>query len=240
MESLTDVIEFYKKDMADLDKHKAIYETFHVNAERNPVLDKHYSVTEGFGELAFSWSWYLLVKAMPTQFKFLEVGVYKGRVLSLVKLVSNMLNKQATIFGVTPLNTSGDKYSKYDTVDFLSEIKLSYSKSNLSFDSTQIIKGYSQDEEVLEKANANKEYDMIFIDGCHDYEVVCLDIYNYGKMLKVGGYLILDDASSLVKGAYGRFLGHHDVGTAVKDFLENDTQFVHLYAVGHNRVWKKV
>jgi hypothetical protein len=240
MESLREVVDFYKKNIEPLRKHKAIYEQFHVNAHRNSALHKHFSVTQGFGELPFSWSWYLLVNDLPTKFKFLEIGVYKGRVLSLVKLISDMLKKEATIFGITPLNTSGDKYSEYDTVDFLNEIKLSYSKSNLSFDSTQIIKGYSQNDEVIEKANENKEYDMIFIDGCHDYEVVCLDIYNYGKMLKVGGYLILDDASSLLNGAHGRFLGHDDVGTAVKDFLENDSQFVHLYAVGHNRVWKKV
>jgi hypothetical protein len=32
-------------------------------------------------------------------------------------------------------------------------------------------------------------YDIIFIDGCHDYKNVCLDINNYSSMLKSGGYL---------------------------------------------------
>jgi hypothetical protein len=59
-------------------------------------------------------------------------------------------------------------------------------------------------------------------------------------MLKVGGYLVLDDASSLLKGAYGQFLGHADVARAIQTVLDKDDRYLHVYAVGHNRMWKKI
>lgn len=243
MISISDVEHFYNNsDMISTTKHKMLYTTFESNVTNfnNGLLRKQFDETNGFGELAFSWNWYLLVKDMPINFKFLEIGVYKGRVLSLIQLLSDLLNKQVQITGVSPLNSSGDKYSGYDDIDYLDEIKRSFSISNVSFNNTQLIKGYSQNEDIINEVSQEKEYDIVFIDGCHDYEIVCVDIQNYSKMLKIGGYLVLDDASLLVEGAYGQFLGHFDVGKAIKDIIDSDSNFLHIYAVGHNRVWRKV
>jgi hypothetical protein len=49
----------------------------------------------------------------------------------------------------------------------------------------------------------------------------------------------MDDASLFITDAYGSFLGHPDVGKAIIDNLDNNPEFIHLYAVGHNRVWRK-
>ena len=59
---------------------------------------------------------------MPSNFKFLEIGVYRGRVLSLIKLLSNLLNKNGQIWGITPLHDAGDKYSNYENIDYLNAI----------------------------------------------------------------------------------------------------------------------
>jgi hypothetical protein len=239
--SLSEVIQFYKES-DNSNKHEILYKAFLHNATvfNNGILNDHFNKTFGYGDLAFSWSWYLLISDMPINFKFLEIGVYKGRILSVIQLLSNVLNKNASIFGITPLNISADKFSCYDEVDYLEEIKKSYSVLNLTFENTTIIEGYSQDDKIINLAKENEQYDIIFIDGCHDYEIVCLDIENYSKLLKKGGYLILDDSSSLLDGAYGSFLGHYDVAKAAQDVLENNNNFLHLYAVGHNRIWKKL
>jgi hypothetical protein len=239
MNNLHEVAEFYKieHDM----KHKIIYDCFKNNATNyeNGLLSNHYEKTVGFGELPFYWNWLLLVKSMPDSFKFLEIGVYKGRVLSVIQLLSNTFNKSAQIYGITPLENLGDKYSNYDKADYLSCIKQSFSTFDLSFENTTIINGLSQHGHIVANARDNAEYDIIFIDGCHDYEIVCLDIKNYSSMLKVGGYLVLDDASSLLPGAHGQFLGHHEVAKAIVTVLDKDDRFTHLYAVGHNRMWQK-
>jgi hypothetical protein len=193
LESLDEVVMYYQN--MNEGTHKEIYDIFKHNAENynGGILNSQFANSPGFGELSFSWHWYLLVKEMSSNFKFLEIGVYKGRVLSLIQVLSNLLNKNVQIWGITPLSVDGDKYSGYDNVDYLNAIKSSFINSNVSFENTQIIKGYSQDDDIINQAKENMCYDIIFIDGCHDYEVVCLDIKNYSKMLKTGGFLVLDD-----------------------------------------------
>ena len=58
-------------------------------------------------------------------------------------------------------------------------------------------------------------------------------------MLVSGGYLVMDDSSLYLEDSYGMFKGHPDVSKACTDFLDNNPQFEEVYAVGHNRVWKK-
>ena len=237
--NLEEVIDFYKIDNSD--KNKIIYTTFENHIKNNLILETQHNITPGFGELSFSWSWNLLVKSMPQDFKFLEIGVYKGRILALIQLLSTLSNKNVKIYGVTPLDgTATDKYSEYQNCDYLSAIKKSYSISNVTFNNTTIIHGYSQEKNIIEKTKEHSLFDIIFIDGCHDYEIVVQDIKNYSEMLKVNGYLILDDASLYIDSPFGTFLGHPDVGKAIQDTLDNNPQFVHLYAIGHNRVWKKM
>jgi hypothetical protein len=240
LKTLDEVIIFYKDD--NKNKHTQIYNIFKTNAENynDGILMKQFNNCIGYGELPFSWHWYLLVNEMSSNFTFLEIGVYKGRVLSLIKLLSDLLNKNVHIWGITPLSNAGDKYSNYDTEDYLNSIKTSFNNSNVSFETTQIIQGFSQNVNVIHKAKENECYDIIFIDGCHDYEVVCLDIKNYSTMLKPGGYLVMDDASLFLEYAYGTFLGHPDVGKAIADHLDNNPEFIHLYAIGHNRIWRKI
>lgn len=239
LQNLNEVINFYKN--MNKDTHKQIYNIFKFNVENynNGILRKQFENSEGFGELPFSWNWYLLVNNMSSNFKFLEIGVYKGRILSLIQLLSKLLNKNVKIWGITPLSNAGDKFSQYGNENYLNSIEKSFYNSNVSVENTKIIQGFSQNDDVINKAKENMSYDIIFIDGCHDYEIVCLDIINYSKMLKSGGYLVLDDASSFLSDPFGSFLGHVDVGKAIIDNLDNNPDFIHLYAVGHNRVWCK-
>jgi hypothetical protein len=66
------------------------------------------------------------------------------------------------------------------------------------------------------------------------------DIENYVGMLKIGGILVMDDASLYLESPAGMFKGHPDVGAAIRDRLDTNLAMKHLFAVGHNRVWRKV
>lgn len=237
-DSIEEVVNFYKID--NKEKNHIIYNTFNENLKKFPIFIDHFNKTQGFGELPFSWNWYLILKEIPQEFKFLEIGVYKGRLLSLIKLISNMLNKQPLIYGITPLYNAGDKYSTYENDNYFIQIKKSFINNNLDLNNTIIIKGLSQDKEVLEKAEKNGLYDIIFIDGSHDYEMVCQDIKNYIPFLKIKGYLVMDDSSLYIENPGGQFKGHPDVGRAIIDVLDTDTRMNELYACGHNRVWIKI
>lgn len=239
MNDLQSVRTFLNENKGNKMKYNIIYDTFKKNVENSPYLTNSFRSCEGFGELSFTWSWKLLVDEMPSDFKFLEIGVYQGRVLSQVGMLAKNTNKKCSIYGVTPLSTAGDKYSNYTDVNYLEKIQDNFRKLNNDISNLKIIKGYSQDKDVIDETTKYAKFNMIFIDGSHDYENVVFDILNYSKMLVCGGYLVMDDSSLYLEDSYGMFKGHPDVSKACTDFLDNNPQFEEVYAVGHNRVWKK-
>lgn len=194
----------------------------------------------GFGEIPFRYMWLLLMNELPDNFKFLEIGVYKGSVLALVQLCANQLNKKGTIYGVTPLSQAGDKYLPvYDNADYLNCIGSVYKNLNLNIDNTIIINGLSTNPEIKATVKEESPFDMIYIDGSHDYKDVVSDILLCDELLKPNGLLVMDDASSdLALGIAAQFHGHADVAAAIRDTLDT-TKYTHLFACGHNRVWKK-
>ncbi len=241
-DNLQEVQQYYANtSISAAEKHTRIYREFYRNvAEGQPKLAEAFNNTEGFGELPFQWNWFLAVKDCPQNFSFLEVGVYKGRVLATIQYLADQLGKRPRIVGVTPLSGVGDKYSGYEEVDYFTSIRTAFKKThNSSFANTKIIKGFSQDPITLLEARKEGPFDIIFIDGCHDYDVVCQDINNYLPMLRVGGLLVMDDASLFLEAPAGRFHGHPDVARAIRDHLDHRTNIRHVYAVGHNRVWRK-
>lgn len=221
-------------------RHQILYTEFERNAaQKIPYLLARYQATEGFGELAFLWNWHLLVAALPTAFRALEIGVYKGRVLGTIDVLAQQQGKSASVVGLTPLSSAADKYSRYDAVDYGQAIVKSFTTLGADINHLTIIHGLSTELAAQGSAKSLAPYDLLFIDGSHDYKDVCHDILTYGKLVKSGGYLVMDDASCLLAHPYGRFLGHLDVAIAARDTLESSTEFEHLFAIGHNRVWRR-
>jgi len=232
--------EAYYKSGPD-DKHKVLYETFGQNiTEKNPTVATSFEAGDGFGELPFCWQWSLLVDAMTPGFKFLEIGVYKGRTLGVVQMLANQSGKACDIFGLTPLTNVGDKYSAYINEPYGPAISANLVKMGLKEPiNIQLIEGLSTDSAAMTTAQKEGPYDIVYIDGGHDYDVVCHDITTFVPLIKSGGYLVMDDASLHLENPYGRFLGHQDVCNAIKDKIDGRSDLTHLFAVGHNRVWRK-
>ena len=240
MKSVEEVCSYLKENANNDLKYKTIYTNFDKYVKEDKELIDSFNSCDGFGEPGFAWSWKILVDSLPDNFKFLEIGVYQGRVLSQVGMLAKKINKRCSIIGVTPLSVSGDKYSGYKDLNYLEIIHQNFKNLNNTIDNLKIIKGYSQEKHVKESVAIEGKYNMIFIDGSHDYEDVVHDILTYSKLLIIGGYLVMDDASLYLNDAYGVFLGHPDVGMACKQYLDNNPNFEELYAIGHNRVWKKI
>jgi len=233
---LSEVIDFYKTNE---NKHYHLYNEFEKNVMKDHALLDSFNSISGYGEIPFVWHWKLLVDQCPSEFTFLEIGVYRGRVLSQVGMLATTANKNAKIYGITPLSNEGDKYSNYETIDYLQEITQNFMKLNGNHTNLKIIKGYSQDSIIIKKAWEQGPYNILFIDGCHDYDAVVSDLNHYSNMVVPGGYLVMDDASLYLDDPYGKFLGHPDVSKAAKDVMDNNDDFTHIYAVGHNRVWQR-
>jgi len=225
--------------------NEQIFSNFTNYVDKIELLKKHeitiHTNNLGYGEKAFWFLWHLLVNEMPLQFKFLEIGVYKGSILSLIQLTSNILNKHPKIFGLTPLSNVGDKYLQfYENDDYMKCIGQSFFVNDLDISNVTIINGLSTDENIKKETQSEGPFNIIYIDGCHDYEVVLQDIEFGDSMLTSGSYMVMDDASSNLNFIFQRFNGHEDVAKAIDDSSILSTKYKHLFACGHNRIWKKI
>lgn len=213
--------------------------TYLVNA--NPALKIHRDYIEehayGFGERAFHWLWKLIVDEMPDTFSFLEIGVYKGQVLSLVRLLANLAGKHAFIHGVTLLSSfSGNHTTPHPDENYAHHICCLHDHFKLEYPA--IIEGDSTNPKILDRAKEISPFDIIYVDGCHEYAYVEKDLMYYPPMIKPGGLLVVDDSANFLKQPWGFFQGINDVSVAVKTIIETNPKWEHLLAVMHNRVWR--
>lgn len=213
---------------------------------KDEILFNHREYVEknnlGYGEKPFHVIWREIVKSQNNNFKFLEIGVYKGQVLSLIKLLSNFFNKESIMYGVTPLNTLGDKYTKYDDIDYVNTIEALFNNFNLDFkkDETLIV-GCSQDELIKNIIKSKGIFDVVYIDGCHNYDCVVSDIELMLEITKKDSIIVFDDASCFkVTNRENAFMGHLDVCNAIRDRIENNDTFDEIICVGHNRIFKRL
>lgn len=240
--SLTEVIEIYKDTPS---VHREVWNKFTGAVNADGSLRKHRDFVEqfgfGYGDRPYHWSWKLLIDEMPAQFKFLEVGVFQGQILSLIRILSERENKRCEIVGVTPLNTEGDHAAQHPEMDYRARIQFIH--QYFLCPSPTILKGYSFDPRIQNLSREYGPYDLMLIDGCHDYDVVLDDLNIYSQLVKIGGYLVIDDAANdldiptgLIK---GDFKGIPDVTRALNEWFDG-SKYQHVFSVGHNRILKRL
>ena len=79
------------------------------------------SAKRGFGEDAFHTMWYLLFREFNPS-NFLEIGVYRGQVISLIALLARMERRPCRVTAVSPFTDAGDNVSTYSSaVDYLED-----------------------------------------------------------------------------------------------------------------------
>lgn len=66
----------------------------------------------GFGEDAFHAMWYELIKEYKPK-KMLEIGAYRGQIISAWALVTKELDISCDIQGISPFTSVGDDVSTY-------------------------------------------------------------------------------------------------------------------------------
>lgn len=190
----------------------------------------------GFGEDAFHTMWWRLFHEFKPK-SFLEIGVYRGQVISLIALLSQQEGIDCKTTGISPFTSVGDSVSKYrgdldyhfDTLSHFEHFRLP--KPNL-------VQAYSTDEKALE-AIASCKWDIIYIDGNHDYEIVAKDWDACSKAVKIGGLVILDDSglSTLYRPPSFATGGHPGPSRLAAEI--DSSVFQEILQVGHNRVFQR-
>lgn len=205
------------------ENHDERVKRFTALVNTNSILKDHRDFVEahwyGFGERCFHWLWKLLVDEMPQAFSFLEVGVYCGQVLSLVPYLAKLQVKTCKAAGVTMLNSfSGVKgeFPLFPETDYRHHID--HILQEFGVPATLYV-GDSTSETIHEQIQGVAPFDIVYIDGCHEYEYVKSDLEFYSRLVKPGSYLVIDDASCYLKIPWGMFSGIEPVSRATEEII---------------------
>lgn len=190
-----------------------------------------------YGEGAFNAMWYIIFKEFKPK-KVLEIGVYRGQTLSLFSLLSQKLDLKSEVHGISPFSPSGDSVSIYlRNIDYLEDVKKNFKYFNLPV--AFLHKGFSNDKEMIKIVQSFK-WDLIYIDGNHDYVVVKHDFDLCSEHLNLGGLIVLDDASLYVDFEPPSYSSAGHPGPSKVALKINKSEYQEILSVGHNRVFKKL
>lgn len=193
--------------------------------------------SRGFGEDAFHAMWYKIFKEYKPKV-ILEIGVYRGQTLSLFSILSKYFNIDSEIHAISPFTPAGDSVSFYlKNLNYFEDLKANFRFFDLPL--PIIHKGFSTDQEIIDSLLSTK-FDLIYIDGNHDYKIVKHDFEVYNKMLNINGLIVFDDASLYTdyKPSSYSSAGHNGPSRVTNEISRSG--FNEILAVGHNRVFQKI
>jgi predicted O-methyltransferase YrrM len=191
----------------------------------------------GYGEDAFHAMWWMLLQEYKPKLA-LEIGVYRGQVTSLMGLVATMCQYDCEVHGISPFSPAADGVSSYrDDVDYLQDTLASNRLFGLP--DPFFLQVLSTDAAAIKHIKSRK-WDLIYIDGNHDYEVVLNDYDVCCNALAEGGLLVMDDSSLYTDYAPPRFAfaGHPGPSRVAQERAFKDLRF--LGGVGHNNVFMRI
>lgn len=190
----------------------------------------------GFGEDAFHAMWFAVLREFKPD-QCLEIGVYRGQVISLWALISHRLGFSCEVHGISPFTPAGDGVSVYmDKIDYLEDTLQHFRHFGLS--KPNLIRAFSTDQVALEHIRSRR-WSLIYVDGNHDYEVALMDYEVCKDNLSDGGLLVMDDSSLYTDYSPPRFsfAGHPGPSRVVQERAMKELSF--LGGVGHNNVFMK-
>src|SRR5688572_12496275 len=138
----------------------------------------------GFGEDAFHTMWFLLLREFQPR-NFLEIGVYRGQTLSLIALLARHHGFVCEVHGTSPFSSAGDSVSRYcEGIDYYDDTLKNFNFFSLS--PPQLLRAYSTDP-LARKLITSRSWDLIYIDGNHDYAVARADWELCSAHVRPGG-----------------------------------------------------
>lgn len=214
----------------------------------------------GFGDPCFHAAWQHLFLEAQARFgsvRALEIGVFKGQVISLWSLLARHYKIDLQASAITPLEGSPLPGSKlwlriralldrkfrerlangdfYETEDYEKIIRALFRHFDLDFAQIALHRGYSTDPVILKQVAAHT-YHIIYVDGDHTLEGARHDFSTFGPKVVPGGWLVADDAGCDLPGTTF-WKGHASVSVAARDLPS--LGFVNVLNVGHNRFYQR-
>lgn len=190
----------------------------------------------GYGEDAFHTLWYVLMREFQPE-TYLEIGIFRGQTISLAALCARLEGFPCRVFGISPFSSAGDSVSSYrQDIDYYTDTLANFDRFQLPHPT--LLRAFSTDPQAVELIRS-QPWDMIYIDGNHDYEVVRQDWEVCSRALRPGGVIVLDDAglSSPYQPPIFATRGHPGPSRIAQEI--DPAQFQEILQVGHNRAFLK-
>ncbi len=198
---------------------------------------EYYKIDQrGFGEDAFHAMWFTLLREFRPK-RCLEIGIYRGQVITLWALIARNLGFDCEVHGISPFSALGDEVSVYrETIDYEAEV-LNHHR-HFGLPAPILVRALSSAQAAVEHINS-VAWDLIYIDGNHAYEVVMQDYELCKRNLRVGGLLVLDDSSlnTDFDAPLFSFAGHPGPSQVMGERAMRELDFVG--GVGHNNIFMK-
>lgn len=257
-----DLVARYRNDAGVND---ALWREFTEATWADSVLSAHRRHVEahklGFGDAAFHTLWRLLLDEGRRRFgapRALEIGIFKGQVISLWALLAARGNFPLEISALGPLVgqpppaptlmnrirnrldprrreriRNGDFYADEDYAGIVRE---HFRHHGLDFDHIRLLRGYSTDPAVLARLS-NETFHLVYVDGDHTYAGARHDFLTFAPMVVPGGWLVADDAGGDLSGS-AFWKGHPSVTHAARVLPEMG--FRNVFNIGHNCVFERI
>lgn len=130
----------------------------------------------------------ILVKLFDIK-SYLEIGVHNGASMSYVV---NQNHKKLECYGID-LFCQNKAYTLYDPDNLNIDRSSKNIKNNNTSDSVvTLIAGNSTSQAVWNQVK-DIQVDLLFLDGDHNFPGVEKDFYNYSRLVRKGGFIVLDD-----------------------------------------------
>jgi len=260
--SFDDLVSAYRNTEEDND---ALFQQMNSLTWSDPILSAHRRYIEkndlGYGDAAFHAMWLRLLDCARARFgrlRLLEIGVFKGQVLSLWALIARNWNIDAEITAISPLAGRPLPRSRlvrwvrsrfdaefreslrngnfYDLCDYEAALQGLFARFELDFNSIELYRGYSTDPQI-QLALADAMFHIVYVDGDHTFKGALQDFAVYGAKVMAGGWLVADDAGLFLPGT-AFWKGHEAVSRAAN--ILPDIGFRNVMNVGHNRIYQRV
>jgi Methyltransferase domain len=259
--SLQCVIADYRNSAAAND---SLFQRMTALTWSEPILAEHRRYVEenkfGYGDAAFHAMWLRLLDCARQRFgrvRLLEIGVFKGQVISLWALIARHWGIDAEITAVTPLRGRPLPRSRlltrirarldarfredlrngnfYEDCDYDAAVKKLFGRFNLDFESVKLCRGYSTDLRIQSDL-ADRTFHVVYVDGDHSFAGASHDFNTYGAKVVPGGWLVADDAGYFMPGSV--FWKGHEAVSRAADTLPK-LGFRNVVNVGHNRIFER-
>jgi hypothetical protein len=181
--------------------------------------------------------WFLLFQELRPK-SALEIGVYRGQTITLWKLLSRHFNFDCQIGAVSPFSSAGDAVSRYEEqLDYFDDVRTNHDHFNLPL--PEFCRHLSTAPEAGNFIS-QREWDVIYIDGNHDYDIALQDWTVCSASVGPGGIIVLDDSSleTVYRPPCFATAGHPGPSRLAREI--DSSCFREIFSAGHNRVFQRI